>query len=94
MSAAKPSRLDDAQIRAGLERLAGRHPELSAKKDHAGRNQVLSTLLVLYTALGVICLALVALLADTAPHWFELDQQQREAFTIALWLLGTAVAVR
>jgi O-antigen/teichoic acid export membrane protein len=67
--------------------------ELSAKKDHAGRNQVLATLVVVYTALGGVCLLLVAALAGTAPSWFDLSEDQREAFTIALWLLGTAVAL-
>lgn len=67
--------------------------ELTSSGDHAGRNQVLATLLVVYSGLGVICLALVAALADTAPSWFDLTREQHEAFTIALWLLGTAVAL-
>jgi O-antigen/teichoic acid export membrane protein len=67
--------------------------ELTAKKDHAARNQVLATLVVVYSALGVVCLLLVAALAGTAPSWFDLTGDQRGAFTLALWLLGTAVAL-
>ncbi|MBG7602838.1 MAG: hypothetical protein IZT60_09870, partial [Gammaproteobacteria bacterium] len=67
--------------------------ELTASKDHAERNQVLATLLVIYSALGLVCLLLVGALAGTAPAWFNLNEQQHQAFTIALWLLGTAVAL-
>ncbi len=67
--------------------------ELTSSRDHAERNRVLATLLVVYSGLGVICLVLVAALADTAPSWFDLAREQREAFTVALWLLGTAVAL-
>ncbi|MFK7845580.1 MAG: MATE family efflux transporter [Rhodothermales bacterium] len=67
--------------------------ELTAGKDHAGRNQVLATLLVIYSGLGLVCLLLVGALAGTAPTWFDLNEHQQQAFTIALWLLGTAVAL-
>jgi O-antigen/teichoic acid export membrane protein len=67
--------------------------ELTAKKDHDARNQVLATLVVVYSALGVVCLLLVAALAGKAPSWFDLTGDQCEAFTLALWLLGTAVAL-
>jgi O-antigen/teichoic acid export membrane protein len=67
--------------------------ELSASRDHAERNQVLATLLVIYSGLGLVCLMLVAALAGTAPAWFDLTESQREDFTIALWLLGTAMAL-
>jgi O-antigen/teichoic acid export membrane protein len=36
---------------------------------------------------------LVATLAGTAPSWVDLTEDQRDAFTVALWLLGTAVAL-
>jgi len=67
--------------------------ELTTKQDHAGRNQVLSTLFVIYSSLGIICLLLVATLAGTVPSLFDLTDAQGDAFTIALWLLGTAVAL-
>ena len=67
--------------------------ELTAGRDHAGRNQVLATLLVIYSTLGIVCLLLVAGLAGEASHWFDLSEAQRNVFTAALWLLGTAVAL-
>ncbi len=67
--------------------------ELTASGDHAGRNQVLSTLLVVYSALGLLCLLLVAILAGPASGWFDLLPQQAAPFTLALWLLGSVVAI-
>lgn len=67
--------------------------ELTAKRDHAGRNQVLATLFVIYSLLGLFCLLLVAALAGSASTWFNLNEQQQHTFTLALWLLGTAVAL-
>jgi O-antigen/teichoic acid export membrane protein len=67
--------------------------ELTASGDHAGRNQVLGTLFLIYAGLGVFCLSLVAVFADTAPAWFDLAPEHHRAFTIAIWLLGTAVAL-
>ena len=67
--------------------------ELTASGDHAGRNQVLSTLLVVYGVLGLICLCLVAILAGPASGWFELSPDKANPFTLALWLLGTVVAI-
>ncbi|WP_295389462.1 MATE family efflux transporter [uncultured Thiodictyon sp.] len=67
--------------------------ELTASGDHAARNQVLSTLLVVYTVLGLICIALVAILAGPASGWFALKPDQAAPFTLALWLLGGVVAI-
>ncbi len=67
--------------------------ELTASGDHAGRNQVLSTLLVVYSILGVICVVLVAILAGPASGWFDLTPDKAKPFTLALWLLGTVVAI-
>jgi len=67
--------------------------ELTAKGDHAQRNEVLATLLVVYSALGAVCLALVALLAGPASGWFDLSPDQARPFTLALWLIGTVVAI-
>lgn len=67
--------------------------ELTASGDRAQRNQVLATLLVVYLGLGAVCLALVALLAGPASGWFNLPADQARAFTLALWLIGTAVAI-
>ena len=67
--------------------------ELTASGDHAGRNEVLATLLVIYGVLGAICLALVATLAGPASGWFALSPDQAQPFTLALWLIGTVVAI-
>ena len=67
--------------------------ELTSSRDHAGRNQVLGTLLMVYSGLGLACLLLVAASADTAPAWFDLAPEHRQDFTTVLWLLGTAVAL-
>jgi O-antigen/teichoic acid export membrane protein len=67
--------------------------ELTASGDHAGRNEVLATLLVVYSVLGAVCLALVALLAGPASGWFDLPLDQAQPFTLALWLIGAVVAV-
>jgi O-antigen/teichoic acid export membrane protein len=67
--------------------------ELTARRDDHGRNQVLATLFVVYTSLGLLCLLVVAALAGTIPDWFALTAAQRDAFAAALWLLGAAVAL-
>ncbi len=67
--------------------------ELTASQDHAGRNQVLATLLGVYSALGLLCLALVATLAGPVALGFELSPDQRQTFTWVLWLLGSVVAL-
>jgi len=67
--------------------------ELTASSDHARRNEVLATLLVVYTVLGILCLVLVAILAGPASGWFDLPADQARPFTLALWLIGTVVAI-
>jgi O-antigen/teichoic acid export membrane protein len=67
--------------------------ELTASGDHAQRNQVLATLLVVYLVLGAVCLALVAALAGPASGWFDLPADQARPFTLALWLIGAVVAI-
>ena len=67
--------------------------EFTGSDDRAGRNQVLATLLVIYTSLGLICLGAVAVVAGHAGGWFDLDPQMQRYFTLALWLLGAAVAI-
>lgn len=67
--------------------------EHAGRQDHEGRNQILSTLLVIYSGLGMLCLLLVVLLAKGTGGWFELTTTQRDQFSLALWMLGAAVAL-
>lgn len=67
--------------------------ELTASGDRAGRNEVLATLLAIYGVLGLICIALVAILAGPAAGWFALAPDKARPFTLVLWLLGSAVAI-
>ena len=67
--------------------------ELTASEDHEQRNEVLATLLGVYGALGALCLALVTILAGPASGWFVLSPNEARPFTIALWLIGTVVAI-
>jgi len=67
--------------------------ELTASGEHAERNEVLATLLVVYSVLGAIALVLVGTLAGPASSWFDLPADQAEPFTLALWLVGAAVAI-
>ncbi len=67
--------------------------ELAGSGDQAARDEVLATLLMVYIGLGVVCLLIVALIASRAGLWFDLDADMRRWFTLALWLLGAAVAI-
>lgn len=67
--------------------------EHAGRRDHEGRNRILSTLLVIYSGLGLLCLLLVALLTEGTGGWFELTSTQGAQFKVALWTLGSAVAL-
>jgi O-antigen/teichoic acid export membrane protein len=66
--------------------------EFHGSGDHAGRNQVLATLLAIYVGLGLVCIAVVAVVSARAGVWFDLDPEMRRWFQLALWLLGGVVA--
>jgi O-antigen/teichoic acid export membrane protein len=67
--------------------------EFAGSNDREGRNQVLATLFVVYSLLGAICLVVVAVVSSYAGAWFDLEPETLKWFTLALWLLGAAVAV-
>ncbi|MEE4316049.1 MAG: MATE family efflux transporter [Erythrobacter sp.] len=67
--------------------------EFHGSSDHAGRNQVLATLLLLYVGLGLICIAVVAVVSTYAGEWFDLAPEMQHWFQLALWLLGGVVAI-
>lgn len=66
--------------------------ETIGSDDTAGRNRILGTLFAVYSALGLVCLGIVALIAGPASGWFDLTPEQGSDFTLLIWLLGTAVA--
>jgi O-antigen/teichoic acid export membrane protein len=67
--------------------------EFHGSGDHAGRNRVLATLLAVYAGLGLVCIAVVAMVSAWAGAWFRLDAQMQQWFQLALWLLGGVVAI-
>ncbi|MBK1630600.1 hypothetical protein CKO31_07545 [Thiohalocapsa halophila] len=67
--------------------------EFHGSGDHAGRNEVLATLLGVYLGLGILCIAIVALVSTFAGDWLDLDPTMRHWFQLALWLLGGVVAI-
>jgi O-antigen/teichoic acid export membrane protein len=67
--------------------------EFHGSGDHTGRNQVLATLLGIYVALGLSCIAVVAVVSARAGAWFDLAPELQHWFQLALWLLGGAVAI-
>ncbi|MCF7982766.1 MAG: flippase [Thiohalocapsa sp.] len=67
--------------------------EFAGSDDRKGRNEVLATLFVVYTGLGLVCITTVAVVSNHAGDWFNLTSQTEQLFTIALWMLGCAVAI-
>lgn len=66
--------------------------EYTGAKDLDGRNAILSTLLVVYSLIGIVCLVLVAIVAGPASGLFDLTPAQERYFTTLVWLLGAVVA--
>ncbi len=67
--------------------------ECSGNSNHAARNEALSTLMVLYTILGGVCMLLIFSFVPTGIRIFSLDQQQAEAFKVIMAITGTALAL-
>ncbi|MDX8412413.1 MAG: flippase [Mariprofundaceae bacterium] len=67
--------------------------ESAGSGDFDKRNRILSTLLVVYSTIGLICLGLVAVAAGWADALFDLTAAQRESFTSIVWILGIVVAL-
>jgi O-antigen/teichoic acid export membrane protein len=57
------------------------------------RNRSLATLLLVYSAIGVLCLCTTVLVAGVADTWFDLDAELAAQFGAALLLLGLAVSL-
>lgn len=67
--------------------------ECSGNSDHAARNEALSTLMVIYTVLGVICLLIIVSLVPAGIQLFSLDSQQAEMFKNIMTITWTALAL-
>ena len=67
--------------------------EATGSKDEEGRNQTLATLLLIYLVIGLLCMALVLVLAGPISLSFKLGPDQQQQFGPVLWLLGLAVSL-
>lgn len=61
--------------------------------DMEGRNRILSTLFVVYSCIGLLCILIVAIVAGPASSQFDLTPAQQGYFTEIVWLLGMVVAI-
>jgi O-antigen/teichoic acid export membrane protein len=61
--------------------------------DTEGRNRILGTLFSVYTAIGVLCIIAVAIVAGPAAGWFDLTAEQGADLTDLVWFLGIVVAL-
>ena len=66
--------------------------ECIGAKDHERLGELVSTLFVLYAAIGIACIGAVALAAGPAASLFGLDTGDAQSFTHLVWLLGLVVA--
>ena len=67
--------------------------ECSGNSDHAARNEAVSTLMVIYAGLGLICMLLVFSLIPMGPVFFNLDAKQTELFKSIMVITGLSLAV-
>lgn len=61
--------------------------------DRGRRNRALSTLAIFYIGLALVAFAAVAVLAEGAANWFDLDQRQAEQARKIVWILGLRTAL-
>ena len=67
--------------------------EATGSNDEAGRNRALASLLLVYTAIGLLCLVLLITLSGPTAGWFDLTDDQHSAFLPVFWLLGITVSL-
>jgi len=67
--------------------------EATGAGDVEGRNRTLATLLMLYTFIGLVSLALVLTVRARAAGWFDLSEHQQGLFMPVAWMLGLAVSL-
>jgi O-antigen/teichoic acid export membrane protein len=67
--------------------------ECSGKADVHARNEAVSTLMLVYAALGIICLILVISAVPAGINAFALDASQAEIFRRVMTISGCALAV-
>lgn len=67
--------------------------EAVGSKDHSGLSRIISSLAVIYSVIGIVCLLLVLLLASPASYLFDLDETRRQVFSSILLVVGIAVSL-
>jgi len=67
--------------------------ECTGSANHEARNEAVSTLMVVYAALGALCLLLLVSLVPVGIRVFSLDLQQAEIFKNIMAITGAALAV-
>lgn len=61
--------------------------------DETRRNHILGTLFAVYSGIGVLTIAVVAIVAGPAGGWFDLEAADQAAFSELVWLLGIVIAL-
>ncbi|RMH59171.1 MAG: flippase [Zetaproteobacteria bacterium] len=67
--------------------------ECVGSRDDVRRDRILSTLWVVYSVIGLICLLCVFVLAEPVGRAFDLQAEHLIRFKYLVWMLGTVVAV-
>ena len=67
--------------------------EATGVYDEAGRNRALASLLMIYSVIGLLSLALVMTLSAPAAGWFDLTESEHGMFLPVIWILGLAMSL-
>ena len=83
-----------ALLDAGLSTAAVKYvAECSGNADHHARNEAVSTLMLVYAGLGLICMLAVFSLIPMGAQLFRLEPQQAEAFNTIMTITGVSLAL-
>jgi O-antigen/teichoic acid export membrane protein len=66
--------------------------ECSGAEDYSARNEAVSTLMVVYAGLGLLCMLLVLSAIPAGTRLFDFDPQQAESFRTILTITGSSLA--
>ncbi|MCJ7815547.1 MAG: MATE family efflux transporter, partial [Xanthomonadales bacterium] len=82
-----------ALLDAGLSTAAVKYvAECCGNSDHLARNEAVSTLMLVYAVLGVLCMLLVFSFIPAGADLFRLEPQQAETFEIIMTITGISLA--